>query len=501
MATDAITLYKHPEYEANRAGWQVIKDLYDGDHATLVKPEYLWLHRLETQPTPIDPGQPFARDPERELLRSIRCQRTRYLNLNEVAISIWASIFFKKEYKLDPSVKSLLGDAEYDIDGKGNSLMMFMKNIILEHMLNYGRAFVLVDKAPYISLSKGQEIERGDRAYFEALHPLSVVDWSIESQDPKRAGNLNMLRYEYQLLSPRLRATEEPIVSRYSDEYYLDGTVGLTRYELKESRDATEERWNIVGEQPLLNKEIPISYISDVSWMKDASQEALRFHNLRSDYDSILHNQAYQRIFAIGVNTANSEEIKALAEYVINCISSPQGSVVAIEPPEMSGLKEALNASLDSFFKQALNMTRQLASDSKESQSSESQAQEKQNVYALVESTLDDLETLINSALKHYAFFTKGIGDFDGKIELDKEISEENWDEVIRTVNVFRQEIEKQPVVHRAVVAKVIQRLKLGDEVTKQALEDLKTANLAPEPLADQVKQERTGLLNGIING
>ena len=80
--TTGVQLYTHPEYKRAVNDYVLWRDLYEGDHATLVK-KYLWYHGLEKK----------ADDTASELRRA-REERTRYLNFIEIMVSLWISIFF-----------------------------------------------------------------------------------------------------------------------------------------------------------------------------------------------------------------------------------------------------------------------------------------------------------------------------------------------------------------------------------------------------------------------
>lgn len=487
-------LYTNNDYKLHQDDWIILRDLYKGDRKELLKSSYLWPHALESK----------ENDADASSLRRIRENRTRYKNLMEVSTSLWCSYAFPGEPTYDDKAAELLKDVKQNIDGRGTSMFMFIKDKVFPQLIIYGRPIILVDNVSSVASSRKQEQITGARAFMEVLDPLCVKDYQVEQSDIKRIGKLNFLRYEYELEKPRQRATNKPASDCMSDELALvDSKYNIFRY--KKERDAqglylsSDDSWALTEQVTLDNSELPIAVIWGESWLNDAKEEALRFYNLRSDYDSVLHNQAYQKLFAFGANLTNDDERKAMAEYVISVIQNPEGSVQAIEPPDLSSLERALSDSANSFFQVAMNMTRQLASDSKVGQSAESYSAEKDNTYSLVESTLNDIETLMNEAIKHYAFFTTGDPNFDGKLSLNKDIKEENYQEFLDTVSMFKEEIRKLPTVHKEVVKRAIEKLDLPDDKLEEMTQEIDDAQFDSIASGTNLAANRSAILDNVL--
>lgn len=206
-----IELHIHPDFQDNKDAYILYRDLYDGKDSTLKKSKYLWLHELETTP-------------KGAKIRQIREQRSSYTNFIEPIVSIWTSLFFKKEPTIDEDVKTLLGDEINDIDGRGNSLFTFIRSSILQDALIYGRpAFRVSVLGEKPQLKSEQQDARTFRPYFQRIDPMSVVDWQRESNDPARLNQLNFLRLEYEELRQRASAEDAPSTIQKSKQYILIG--------------------------------------------------------------------------------------------------------------------------------------------------------------------------------------------------------------------------------------------------------------------------------------
>jgi hypothetical protein len=96
-----IEFSNHPEYDDKAPELQKYRDLYEGDHAVLIRPQYLWPHELESsnkiKGTDPQTGQQLTVG---EYLRTIRARRSRYLNVMESIVSAWISLLFHKPIKM-----------------------------------------------------------------------------------------------------------------------------------------------------------------------------------------------------------------------------------------------------------------------------------------------------------------------------------------------------------------------------------------------------------------
>lgn len=487
---NAIALYTHPDYDKNKGLYTRIRALYEGDHDVLTGAEFLWEHLIESKDDDV------ARQ-----LRAGRQQRTRYLNLVEIITSLWVSYFFKKAPSLDDSVQELFADNINDVDGYGTSLFRLIKDQVLPQILLYGSTYVLVDSFKSSAKNRSAEQASGQRPFIEVLEPLCVPDWAIESGNPARAGKLNFLRSEYRFIPPRLSSKDEPKILTRSNLYSItDGTYTVEIFEQEQKKqNATikneAEQWALVdtAQIPRLS-ELPISYIQSESWLKDVCEEALRHYNLRSNKDNILYQQGYQKMFIKGIGSGDTDAIKALNEYVYSLLPE-NGDVKSIDPVNIAPYENAEREALDATFKVGLNQLRRLSSDSKDGQSAESQDAERHNTYALVESTVDDLETLTNSVIKDWAKFQTGKDNFDGKVTFDRSFTEESFDQFLQVFNAFRDEFRKVPIVTREATKRAVSKLGFDDEVLADAIKAIDAAKMESE--VDQANDPINKLFGG----
>lgn len=478
---DPIKLFNHPTYKSNKPDWIRYRDCYEGNHETLVSDVYLWKHHIESKTDPNGTGQ---------LLRNGRELRSRYLNIPEIIVSIWKSFFFRKAPRIPESTLKYLGDAINDIDGNGTSLHSFLKDDVLESLLVYGYVYILADAFNVRAANLAEEMAVGARPYLGVLPPLSVVDWQ-KSAEPATLNEYEALRYEYKLVEPRSDLTSKPKTQRYSKILSLNkaGQYEIQKYKAKETEpgkvnNATD--WETDG-TPIITtlKKIPVSSIESESWIHDVCEETLRHFNLRSSKDNILHQQGYTRAFLIGVDPENQNQIQAINEYVMPIIKKG-GDIKWMPPTDVSGLDAAEKDAAITAFKQGLNLLRHVPADSGIAQSAETITAEKDERLAVIESTIDELETLINHALGNFAAFQNQ--ELPENIELNRDISEQSLEEFAQVYDSFSHLFSKSEVIEKEVAKKAVSKLKLGKEGTKSALEALEEVSFSaatrPDPLA-----------------
>ena len=480
--------------------WQRYCDMYHGEHDTMVNDVYLVPHAQE---------QIKDAEGQSARMRAGRQLRTQYMKVPEIIVSLWTSFFFRNPYVLSPEVVELFKltdgtSAEDNIDGYGKSLSRFLQNFT-EVYLTYGKATILVDSFGIEVKTKGQEALIGVRPYMEIVKPLAIPDWDIETKDPARVGKFNFLRHEYDIVKPRLRSTDRVERVRVSNELCLEnGVYTIVRYELPldnngipqtdpkdKSREAT---WTQTDEIVTgLIGELPIAMLDDVTWIDGVCAETFRFHNLRSSKDSVEYAQGFQKIFISGDGLTSVDAIKAISEHVISLL--PAGATVqGLEPVNTDGLDRSITQALENAFKVGLNQLRQVAADSRETQAADSMQMEKDNTYALVESTLKDLENTFNQAIGHFARF-KGVKDFKGTIELNKEIKQEDINQFISTYSAFRDRLVKYTKLSKAIDKKVVATLNLSDEEVAEAVKEIDAA------VIDKPADDPNDPVNQVLSG
>lgn len=509
---DAATLYKHPDYVSNHDRWKVAKDLYEAKRDVIIKPEYLWYHAIELKDKNFDVAK-FLNGDKKQVstgaaqLRTSREQRTRYPGLQEIIVSLWQSLFFAEPARLNPELENLLKDhsGEKNIDGNGTSVTDFIQEQVLVSRLLYGKSIILVDSYPIVARNLQEQREKGLRPFMSLVNPLDAKDWKIISDRPDKVGEYEAFRYEFTGVIPRTRLTEEPQLRRYShvmqlienrcviQEYYQDLD---NEYRVKKefyNAESKNEQWakgeSITTELPFL----PVTVYDGKAWLDDVGQEVLRHYNIRSNRDNILYNNGYDIKYAKGIDSGNPDAIAALSEYTIVLLPE-NGDFGKLDPTDPSGLKDTERESLEHIFRIGLNKLRQIASDSKEVQSAEGADKDNEYTYRLVESELTSIENNINAAFKNYAAYL-GKTNFEGKVELEKKVSAENFDKFIYAWGAFKDSLIKVEGLEKSVIKKVIKKLRLD---TKDEADLLKKVDSA-----DFSKPEEQGNdpIDSVING
>lgn len=482
------TLYTHPEYRQRYDNWVLAKDLYEGDHSVITS-KYLIPHTIE------EGGSDSANK-----LRQLRVQRTRYKNLTEIGVSIWQSLFFRTPGTPDAKLQKLLDDTggEHDIDGMGTSLNSFIKNKVLVSRLNYGKVCILCDSYPIEAATLAQQQANKLRPFMDLINPLDVVDWAINYSTPERIGKYDCFRYVFYGMAPRQNSSQEPVLRKYTRElrvedgvyvayqYHVDVDNNFKVIDKHWSTETKSEDWQGNGnKQPTKIKEIPISVIDSDSWFKDANEESLRYFNLRSNKDNILHQQGYQDKYIVGVDPTDTARIKAFNEYSFKMLPF-EGNAFAIEPVDTVVYERAESEAQASFFNVCLNKLRLMPNDSKDTQAADATDKENEFTYSIVESELEELEDIINESFKNYAALM-GDDKFDGKIELNKQITPESFQQFLNMHGALRDILSKIEGYDQAAAEKAIKKARFTTEQEEKLLKIVKTTEfkIAEEELVE----------------
>jgi cell fate (sporulation/competence/biofilm development) regulator YmcA (YheA/YmcA/DUF963 family) len=479
-------LYRNPDYVRNLSEMELARDLYQGKKEVLVNNDAIFWKTATERSTD---GEALLRD---------RRIRTCYQNFTEIVTSLIVSFLLRKAPDTTEAAKLLSESELKNIDGYGNSLQAFVKNKFTPDYLNYGKACILVEASKNSAKNRLEELASGWRPYFTYLNPISVTDWERESEQP-RAGEFKFIRYEFIKLEPRNSEAEEPKEFKYSKAYsYQDGVIYSKIYRGAEivkgaSTVITDsENWNLLSNDPLGIKAIPLIVLEDESWLKDVNQESLRYFNIRSSKDNILHNQGYQRVFISGMDGQDTSAVQTLNES--NWILLPTNSTVStISPADVAGHDKALEESVNNIFKIGLNQLRLLPSDSRVAQGADSVAEEKENTFALIESTLEDIENSINRALSVYAEY-KGE-TLEKGIELNKSISKTDVQSFVTIYNAFRDDFKKLGSLQKATLKKAVNFLGLDEEEIASISKEIDNS-----PIVEQTAPAQNDVLSRVLN-
>lgn len=440
-------LFEHPEYKAVEADFRMYQDLYDGDHARMVSQEYLWAHEFEVA---TKDGNKY---------RKIREQRSRYSNLFEPIESTWVNLTLSDEITIPEETKKILGEWANDIDGEGHSVETFLREKIAPQYFRFGKAFVLADAPKEKALSEQDKQARGLRPFLTVLSALDVRDWQLQPAGKYR-GKLKGIRTEYVANEVRKSLTDKPnqlaesIIRELSD----NSGVKVTRYtaELKQG----QKDWKSQEVSELSDwDEIPVTFICSEPWLKGVSQVVLRIFNLESALDTGLNAQAFQRVIVAG-NISNDHKM-AFNEYAVNFC--PEGSTVTvIEPNNPAALQARIEQNVSLLPKVAFNRAHSLPMTSKESPGEDAQRKAKEETVALAKAAAEDLETIINQAVRLWAKFA-GQDDFDPKIVVGKNITEEDVTEQITIFQAYSDAIMKVPTWYKQILKKTAAKQNLSE--------------------------------------
>lgn len=509
--SNSATLYKHPEYIYKYDSWKVAKDLYEGKREIITRPEYLWPHSIELKDKDFNVAAHLSGDRSQintgaGALRISREQRTRYPGLQEVIVSLWQSLFFSEPSRPDEKLRELLKDhdGEKNIDGFGKSLNAFLQDDILVSRLLYGKSIVLVDSFPVVARNLQEQRDRKLRPFMSLINPIDAVDWKIVTDDPARVGDYEAFRHEFIGVIPRSSLLAEPSLRRYShvlslvdgkytiQEYYLDLENDFKVKSEHLNPETKSEAW-AKGKEVITELDfIPISIHESDAWLDDVGQEVLRHYNLRSNRDNINYNNGYDIRYAKGENW-DSKAIQALSEYTVVLLDK-DGDFGKLPASDPVALEKAEKESIEHIFRVGLNKLRQIASGSKEVQSAEATDKDNEYTFRLVEAELQSIEDSINESLQHYAKFL-GKDNFDGKLELEKKVSTENFDKFITAWMSFKDSLTKVEGLEKSVVKKVIKKLRLDSQDEKEILDKVEAMTF------ETVTPEENDPVNDVLNG
>lgn len=477
--TEPQKLFQHVEYLTKREEWRRARALLEGRRDELLEEWALWRHFFELN---------AANDPQARRQLESRMMRTRYLNLPEVVLSMWVSMLFAKSYTKTKVGEALFANGEdKSITGTGANLLAWIKQAA-EFYLGYGRAPSLVD-APLEKKPEtlAEQKASGYRATLELLHPLSVTDWSFTGADRRGKTELSFIRFEYEAMLPRARATEVPKIQMRSDEYYLDGVVQRLVWEgavvdvtggvVPVIPGAQSVDWKPTAPKAGDLKRLPAAMLIGDSWLHDVFEETLRFYNLRSSHDSILHNLGFSRTWIIGVDPRDEAVRKAITEYMTGML--PAGAQIqSIPPTPMDGHRTALEDSKTTVFNLGLNQLRMLPSDSRVGQSADSMAQQTDATRELLLATVQEIEDFTNQNLSFYAEYA-GFADLNGPyITLNKDFDDQTLEMFAKVFGLVGADLMKYPQARKEILKKSGAKIGLSSDALKGIEDDERD----PEP-------------------
>lgn len=483
-----IKLFENKRFKQMLPKWETWRVLLEGDREKLLSPEILWLHEYEADSSGVAAKSDGAK------FRTIRCQRSRYLNLQEPIVSRWTSFLFRGEMTIPDSVKAILTEEMInDFDGKGHSLKAVAKDQICKNMISLGDVTAIVDTPPVAASTAADAKEKGLRPYVTVLTPQHVPDWSL-STESKSIGKPKFVRTQFSQEAPREKETEEPKSDIVSVSYRLENGQ-YTQYKYKKV-DRGENEWDLVDKIPFPStvSQLPITIHHGESFIKDSAEMQLLLFNFMSAESSCLNAQAFRMVF-ISDSSADNDRVMTLNEYAFNLLS--EGATVnVVEPVSTATLENAIMRVIDWVFKVAFNQVDGLSASSKESPSAETRRQMKDEFIALVEDTLTDVENILNSIVGHVAML-RGEKPPTEKITISKTVTDEDYEEELAIWQAFADQFKQIASVNKAMLKRQIKRL--GFDGDKEIEKDIESFDSTKQSAENQ--QVRSEKLMSMANG
>lgn len=439
-----IKLHDHPEYAEGAKALKLFEDLYEGEHSCLAgNTDILWPHELEKA----------AKDGAK--YREIREARSRYTNLFEPIESTWVNIILSDSIEIPDDVKKLFEGIESDVDGAGHSLETFIREKVAPSYIRYGKVFILTD-APAVEVrTVAEERAVGLRPYFSMLDPIEVHDWQYK-QTSGDSNKLLGIRTEYIADLPRASLTDAPQRLVFSAVRELSGANYITTIFVQKQDAQKQKTWELKEAPKVLAgwDALPVAHIVTDPWLKDVAQLCLRLFNLESALDTQMNAQAFQRIMIAGNLDAQAKI--AFNEYAVNFL--PEGATITIaEPSNPAALQARIDQTVNQIFKVAFNRAHSLPDSSKEAPSADSTRKMKEEQVALAMAAIADIENVMNQAIVHFAKF-RGIDDFQGRIKIGRNVSEEDIQDNIQIFQTYADAIRKIPEWYKAHLKRVARR-------------------------------------------
>jgi len=457
--TDPIELYCHPDYLRQERRLTMYFDLYQGDHDVLTRGDtYIPFHEYERNKKN---GAAF---------RKARMARTRVLNLVEPVVSVWTSVIFGEEPVMDQETLDLYGDAIKNVDGRGSSLLTFLRDELAVCRFRDGRVAVLTDAYPFAGQTLADQVDL--RAFHQILPALAVKDWQLSD-----TGSYRMVRWEYQAVEPRESLTQEPAENTYSRVLALTASgVESRRFKL-----AQGGRWEEAGPAAVIKNftELPVAAVPfGESWVKDVCEQQIEVLNHTSNLNNQLHAQGYDRTVFIG--DVGQETERAWHEFS-GVVVPPGTQVQNLPAADVSNLRQRLLDCKGDLFKVAFNRIAGLAEDSKVGQAVETLREQKDEMIRLVVSQVEEFENVANKMARDWAVYV-GNTAFNGRVTFNRDISTEDIEKVIDLYAVFKQDIDKNLPAKKGLMKKVIARFDLPEELEEEALAEVDKMEL-PKPV------------------
>jgi hypothetical protein len=471
-----IKFYEHPFYEANEDAWEKYRVLYEGSHQKLVGSyEYLWPHELElsTESIEVDPAT-GAKEPSGVRIRRTRARRSRYFNMFEPVISNLIAMAFSKGIVFSPEVEKLFDTDIKDVDGNGTSLSDFITEKVAVAYFRDGMPVIFVDAPENQAVTKTEEKQNGFRPFMEVLDVLDVKDWQPAPLGAK--GNYQWVRFEYCVIEDRASAQEEPQEIEYTKVLSIEDNKLVVRI----YKETDDDKWELKTEVIKADWDVVpvVSIKSNESWVKDVAELQLVLFNYMSAHSNGLNTQAFQRIF-IAADLGEKHRI-SISEYAISNV--PVGSTIhEVQPIDPAALERAIDVTAEQIKQVAFNRQRSLSGSSKEAPGADTIAEMNVELIALLKRALEEIESLMNKAIKLYAMYKLGTtagANFTGEVTFNKDIDTKAVEKRIEMFAVYRDEIRKVLSWRKAELKRAASEMGYSEEDTKVIIKEIDTLKI-----------------------
>lgn len=446
-----MKFYKHPKYESSRADWEQYRAYYVGDRSVLLSPNNLWMHEFENNA--VSGG---------DILRKIREQRTRYVNLCGAIVQKYVSLVFQNRSDYSKVFDILTDEERQNINGEGISLESYVQQKIATDYFVYGKTIDEVTSDP-----------DGSRVFLRHWTPQEVVDWQVSSG----SGEYVM---QYSEIAPRASLFEKPTTVNLAQ--YLHVTEGGYTVDIYRIDAGEATPWESVT-IPRLDS-VPVVVLEGESWVARILPILMSRYNLQSALDNILNYQAHQKILVAGDFQPGDGLI--MNEAGVTFVR--EGSTITVvDPSNPSALVARLEAATADLWRVAFFQSRTIPTDSRVAESSLTIRAVKEDLLNAIQGAGEAIANHANNlmvALAKYKGQDIGIKpiEFDFEIVIDDE-------EFYRLAALFMEDIKPYDTWRKEVYKRVAKRMNL---------QNLDAVN--QEIQTKQIQAERLSLSNRLVD-
>lgn len=424
-----MRFYQHPNYPGLKKDWDQYSAYYHGDRDTLLKSYNLWKHEYETDT--VKGGS---------ILRAIREERTRYVNLCVSIVQKYISLTFQNAIDFS-EVEDWFTEEEWeDIDGQGRNVETYISEKIARDFYLYGR---VVDEITS---------DANGRVYFQHWEPQSVIDWQM------RHDEFEFYTMTYQEILERQTAHEEPKMQDYLQYLRFNESGKYEPIIYLQQGSGKESTWTEVNRVDTGLDFMPVSVCDGSSWVARILPIMMIRYNLQSALDNILNYQAYQKMFISGDNLEGTGMIVNEAGITL----LPEGATVStIDPVDPVALRNRLEGVTADLWRVAFFQNRMIPSDSRATESAANQIAQKDDLFSAIAVAGEHIAAHVNSVIRNFALYKKkdpgsAYVNFDFKVVIDDE-------EFYTLAGLFLNDVKQYSTWTKEVYKRVAKKMRVED--------------------------------------